>query len=447
MNEQLSFKNGDPVTVTEHRSAHLKEHYLSFPHPSGLRIYLFPKNLSTTYALYATRFGSADSDFTVNGEPLSLPEGCAHFLEHKMFEEADGSDAFSFFSARGADSNAYTTWDKTAYLFSATDHEAECLAALIRFVSDPHFTEASVKKEQGIIAEEIRMNDDSPYDCCYQNMFRALYQKNSIRNEICGSEESIGRITPALLYRCHTLFYRPSNMVLVVAGRLSLREVIDAVDSAYGSERAPDSAQEVTRHDQNENEPKGAYLPRIEVQMQVGKPMFVIGIKDSDAVSLPASERMRRDALMALLKEIYFSTSSELYNRMFDEGLISPDFSAAYGATPLYAFFEITGESDDPDRVLAEILRELSDAKQNGIDPEAFRRAKRVLYAKAVKSFDSTQSIGEMLLDYVLSDYDLFRYVNLFDELTLSDAEALLRSAFSKGSFTISIVSPLDGDA
>ena len=446
MNDQLYFRNGDPVTVTEHRSAHLKEQYLSFTHPTGLRVYLFPKKLSTTYALYATHFGSADSDFTVNGTPLSLPEGCAHFLEHKMFEEADGSDAFSFFSARGADSNAYTTWDKTAYLFSATDHELECLEALIRFVSDPHFTEESVKKEQGIIAEEIRMNDDSPYDRCYQNMFRALYRCNSIRNEICGSEESIGRITPAILYRCHELFYRPANMVLIVAGSLSLREVVDAIDRAYETVKIPDTAL-VTRHDQNENEPKGAYLPRIEVQMQVGKPMFVIGIKDSDALTLSASERMKRDALMALLKEIYFSTSSELYNRMFDDGLISPDFSAAYGATPLYAFFEITGESDDPDRVLKEILSEIEDAKKNGIDPEAFRRARRVLYAKSVKSFDSTQSIGEMLLDYVLSDYDLFRYVTLFDELSLSDAEALLRSAFSKDSFTISIVSPLDEEA
>ena len=167
MNDQLYFRNGDLVTVTEHRSAHLKEQYLSFTHPTGLRVYLFPKKLSTTYALYATHFGSADSDFTVNGTPLSLPEGCAHFLEHKMFEEADGSDAFSFFSARGADSNAYTTWDKTAYLFSATDHELECLEALIRFVSDPHFTEESVKKEQGIIAEEIRMGNIDADPCCH----------------------------------------------------------------------------------------------------------------------------------------------------------------------------------------------------------------------------------------------------------------------------------------
>ena len=446
MTEQLYFSDGAPVSVEVFRSELLSEQYYRVVHPSGLRIYLFPKALTTTSALYATRFGAADGAFTLAGDEgeTVLPDGCAHFLEHKMFEEADGSDAFERFSALGADANAYTSWDKTAYLFSATERVAESLEILLRFVSEPHFTEASVKKEQGIIAEEIRMNDDSPSERCFTNALRAIYRENSIRNEICGTEESISRITPAVLYKCCEVFYRPDNMVLVVSGHISLSEVLRVVDRVLPA--AAEDAPAVCRRDENASEIRAVYLPRIEERMQVGKPMFVIAVKDHDAVRMTPRERMRRDALMTLVKEMYFSTSSELYNRLLDEGLISPGFSAGYGATSLYAFFEIAGESDDPDRVLEEVRKTVAEAREDGIDPDMFERARRVLYAKTVKSFDSTRTVSEMLLDYVLSDYELFEYVELFQHVTAEDVTELLQNAFFEESFALSVISPLNGE-
>ena len=444
MMEEIIFSDGTRADVTEYYSALLSERYYRVIHPSGLPIYFFPKKHTTVSALYATRFGAADLAFTVDGEEETvLPMGCAHFLEHKMFEEEDGSDAFERFSALGADANAYTSWDKTAYLFHTTEAFGECLSALLSFVSRPYFTKETVKKEQGIIAEEIRMNDDSPAERCFTNALRAIYSENAVRNEICGTEESIGRITPEILYRCCDVFYRPSSMALVVSGDVTLREIVSVVDGVLGALPTRGPAPRYTRRDENRGETRAVCMPRIEERMEVGKPMFVIAVKDHDAVLLSPDERMRRDALMTLIREMYFSTSSELYTRLLDEELVSPQFSAGYGATSLYAFFEIAGESDDPDRVLREILGAIREIREKGVDPDAFERARRVLYAKTVKSFDSTKTVSEMLLDFVLSDYELFRYVSLFDTLTCDDVAELIESSFCEESFALSVISPL----
>ena len=447
MTDALYFKNGSPVLVEELGSDLLREHYYRTVHPSGLEIYLFPKDYSTVSALYAVRFGAANSAYRREGEitERELPDGCAHFLEHKMFEEEDGSDAFLLFSELGADANAYTSWDKTAYLFHATERASECLKALLKFVSTPHFTDASVKKERGIIAEEIRMNDESPVERCFMNLLRAMYERNAIRNEICGSEASIAEITPEVLYECCDVFYTPENMALVVAGNMPLSEIIEAVDAVLPSEKPTHPP--VTVRDENRNETAAVFTPRVEEKMPVGKPIFVIGMKDHAAASMSSEERMRRDALMSVIKEMYFSTSSELYNRLFDAGVISPCLSAAYGATPLYAFFEIAGESDEPDYVLGEVKKTLRAAAEEGVDDETFLRARRVLYAKTVKSFDSTKTVSEMLLDYVFADYELFRYVELLSDIEKRDVEALLRTAFPDEAFALSVISPLDIEA
>lgn len=440
MTEKIYFADGSSATAEHFHSSSLREEYFRVKHPSGLWIYLFPKPMTTAYALYGVRFGAAHSAYMLDGTEHIMPDGCAHFLEHKMFEQKDGTDAFERFSAFGADANAFTSWDKTAYLFSATEYVPECLETLLDFVSNPFFTDASVQKEQGIIAEEIRMNDDSPSERCFTNLLRAMYCANGIRNEICGTEQSIAEITPEILYKCCELFYRPQNMALVISGNLSLREVISTVDRVLPS--AENDRGAVSFCDGNRNETDSVFLPRIEEKMPVGKPLFVIGIKDQSAVRLSPEDRMRRDALMTVLKEMYFSTSSTLYNRLLEEGKISPSFSAGYGASELYAFFEIAGESDDPDEILREVRKTLRNAAETGVDEEDFERARRVLYAKTVKSFDSTRTVAEMLLDFVFSDYELFRYVELFDTISREEVEALLMDAFPEDAFTISVITP-----
>ena len=431
--------------IAERHFSHprLSEEYVELLHASGLRIYVFPKKMSTVSALYATAFGAMDTAFRLESDTTEtvVPDGCAHFLEHKMFEEADGSDAYERFSPLGADANAYTSWDKTAYLFHATGDSEEALRELLGFVSRPYFTRASVKKEQGIIAEEIRMNDDSPAERCFMNLLRAMYRENSIRKDICGSEASISEITPEVLYACHRVFYRPSNMVLVIAGDVDPDRIAAVVDEIL---EPTSDAREIFRRNDNANESPSVDTPYIEERMTVGRPIFVIGLKDHRATMLSPDERMRRDAAMTLLKEIYFSSSSKLYSALLDEGLISPSFAAGYGATARYAFLEIAGESDDPGRVLFEVKRTVKRAIEEGIDRDAFVRAKRVMYAKAVKSFDSTRTVAEMLLDYVMSDYELFRYVDLYEEITEEEVEGLLSEIFKEECYALSVIRPTD---
>ena len=211
------------IPSVTYKSDLLREEYTKFSHPSGLDIYVFPKKLSTTYAIFGAKYGSIHNRFKLDGESdwTVVPDGIAHFLEHKLFACPDGTDAFERFSEYGADANAYTSFNKTCYLFSCTDRFEESLGELLDFVTHPYFTEESVNSEIGIISEEIKMYDDNPSDRCFYGMLEGMYKSNSVRRNICGTKKSISRITPELLYSCYNTFYQLSNMALVVCGDVS----------------------------------------------------------------------------------------------------------------------------------------------------------------------------------------------------------------------------------
>ena len=270
------------MKTTEFSSELLREKYDLIEHESGLSIYVFPKKLTSTYALFATKYGSIDNAFVENGTEITVPDGIAHFLEHKLFENEDGSDSFSRFSALGADANAYTSYQRTAYLFSCTENFEESLEELLRFVTTPHFTEASVKKEQGIIAEEIRMYEDSPWDRCQRLLLCALYHHHPVKKNICGSIKSIGEITPELLYRCHRAFYHPSNMALIVCGDVNAKQVTSIVDRVLPKKEKPHTLERILP-----KEPPTVAKKRMDCRMQVSKPLFYIGVKDPVMIADP----------------------------------------------------------------------------------------------------------------------------------------------------------------
>ena len=278
------------VTVNNEK---LGECYYFHKHKSGLSVYVFPKSFSTTYAILATRYGSLEQTFRIRGEDsfITVPDGVAHFLEHKMFEEEDGSDAFQKFAPFGASANAYTSNDKTAYLFSATENVLPSLEVLLSFVTHPHFTEENVAKEQGIIGQEIDMGLDRPGRRLWYAVYSALYQKHGIRTDICGTVESISQITPALLYRCYNTFYHPSNMALCLVGDVDPEEVLRTVDGILG-ESAPI---EIERS--RPREPKEIAAHRVTVPMAVSRPLFSIGYKDMD-VRRTSKEAIRHSAVM-----------------------------------------------------------------------------------------------------------------------------------------------------
>ena len=418
-----------------HKSELLRERYYSTVHESGLPIYVFPKQLSVTHALLAVNYGSVHNA-AKQGKKPPFPDGIAHFLEHKLFSNEDGSDSFERFSALGADANAYTSHTRTVYLFSAAERVPEALAELIDFVTHPYFTPESVEKEQGIIAEEIRMCRDNPYDRCYYNMLEGLYHKHPVKTEICGTVRSIGEITDRTLYDCYRENYRLSNMALVVCGEMTPEEVLAVVDA-----HLPARAERMSAAAPCVSEPVTVHRSRVTDRGQVAKPIFSIGIKD---IAVPADplERARRDAGMAILSEMLFSSSGELYNRLYDAALISPEFSADFALTRDFGFMQISGEADDPEAVLAEILTYLEETRKNGLSEVDFERCRRVEFAEYIKGFDSTEEIANNLLAFVFDDASLFDHADILKNMRFSEVEQLFASFFVPERMTLSVVMP-----
>ncbi len=436
----MTLMNNTSFEIRE--SALLREKYYKYTHKCGLDIYVFPKKLSSTYAILGTRYGSIDSTFGIEGEGkmTTVPDGIAHFLEHKLFANEDGSDSFEKFSALGADANAYTSFNKTAYLFSATDAFEPSLCELIDFVTHPYFTKESVKKEIGIIAQEIKMYDDSPAEACYYGMLEGLYQYHGIRRNICGTEKSIAKITPELLYECYRVFYSPKNMALIVCGDVSPEEVVRIADSRLPKSAASPS---LIRSEENKREPRAVFMPRVSKKMQISKPIFNIGIKDSDIPKEPR-ERLKRDAAMSILNEMLFSRAGELYSELFESGAVSPEMSYCYTINDSFAFNSIAGEADDPEYVLGRIRDYIKEKRKSGLKRADFERGKRVMYAEFVKEFDSTDAIANNLLSFAFEGTELLSYADIISEIRFEDTETLFKTAFDDELFTLSAIYPLD---
>lgn len=432
------------VNFSHFSSAFLREEYRVYHHPSGLDIYIFPKQMTTTYALFGTKYGAIHNRFIPTGKstPITVPDGIAHFLEHKLFTCEDGSDAFERFSEYGSDANAYTSFNKTCYLFSCTDRFEESLQELLDFVTHPYFTEESVKKEIGIISEEIRMYDDNPSDRCFYGMLEAMYQTHSIRRNICGSIESISQISPKLLYDCYHSFYRLSNMALVVCGDVRDEDVLKIADRVL-----PNRAEHlppIVCINENEEESASVAQNKRTQRMQVAKPLFNIGIKDTDIPADPIA-RQRKDAAMSILDEMLFSRAGELYNRLIEKQMISPSLSYGYSISQSTAYNSIAGEADDPDAVLREIIDYIEHIKTVGLSEDDFLRGKRVMLAEFIKSFDSTDSIANNLFSFICEDCEIFSYADLLEEVSLEDVSRLLMSEFSEDAVALSVILPLEG--
>lgn len=424
--------------MVRYRSETLGEEYFKYTHSCGLDIYVFPKKMSSVYALFGVKYGSINNSFVRNGEQISVPDGIAHFLEHKLFFNEDGSDSFERFSEYGADANAYTSFNKTVYLFSCTDRFEDSLGELIDFVTHPYFTEESVNAEIGIISEEIKMYDDSPGDRCFYGMLEGMYEHHSIRRNICGSIQTIKSITPELLYDCYSAFYTPSNMALVVCGDVSADEVIAAADK-----HLPTSAEKacVTVSGENAKEKPEAFKSYVETRMQVSKPLFSIGYKDVNIPTDPR-ERIKRDAVMSILDEMIFARSAELYSSLFERNMISPAFSYGYTISKDFAYNSVAGEADDPVAVLAEISEHIRSLRESGLDRDEFERAKRVMYAESVKTFDSTESVANSLFAFVCEDAEMLEFTDILAGVTFDEVSAAFESAFDERTVTLSVVIP-----
>ncbi len=424
--------------ITVKRSEFLKEEYYTFKHKSGLPVYVFPKKLSTSYALFATRYGSVDSRFKLEGDKefTVVPDGIAHYLEHKLFENPNGEDTFSRFAKYGANANAYTSNTMTAYLFSCTSNFKESLEVLLDFVKTPYFTEENVEKEQGIIAQEIKMYDDHPFRRLYQMMLEAMYEKHNVRINVAGTVESISHITADILYECYRVFYNLSNMMLIVCGDVSAEEVNEVCDKVL-KEEAP--AKIIRDYPDEKAE---VFKAKTDCSMQVAKPLFAIGIKDVD-IPEDGKMRMKKSAVSDILNDVLFGKAGDFYNRLYEEGLISNQFDAGYNIGKSYAFNSLFGESSEPETVYEKFVSCVEAAKREGLPREDFERSKRALYANVVKWFDSTEEIANNFLAFLIDDGDLLDYADVLASVTYEDATELLNKAYKTEYYSLSVVNPL----
>ena len=431
------------MTEQKISSALLLEEYKKYVLPCGLSVYIFPKKLTTYYAIFGVRYGSIHTNAIskANGSTtLNFPDGIAHFLEHKLFANEDGTDAFEHFSALGADSNAYTSSNKTAYLFSATENFYDSLRELITFVTHPHFTEENISSEVGIITEEIKMYDDSPSDCCFYGMLEGMYEHHSVKHNICGTAESIRKITPKMLYECYNAFYNLNNMSLFICGDVDDKKILDIANELLPTRS---NSFEIEFPNENEKESKSVHIPYVEKKMQVSKPIFNIGIKDTDIPS-DSNERQKKDAAYSILNEMIFSRAGKLYTELLEADIISPHLSYGYTVSPTCAYNSIAGEADDPQLVLEKILEFVENIKKDGLSQDDFLRGKRVMYAEFVKSFDSTDNIANNLLSFTFDDCELLSYAEIIDSVTFDDVCEIFKSAFDKEKITLSVILPLE---
>lgn len=422
--------------ISERRTAYselLCEKYEILRLSCGVTLNLFPKKTSSTVAMISADFGAMDRRLQ-NGE--LLPAGVAHFLEHKLFTNEDGSDSFERFSALGADANAFTSVKRTVYYFSAAEHFDECFRELLTFVMHPAFTEESVQRERGIIAEEILQTLDDPYSTVYRNMLKGLYGEQPITEEICGTLESIGQITPAVLMQAYESYYAPSNLTIAVCGDIDTDAVLRITQECFSHlscrEKLPREGFETA---------KTAEKASLTATGAVGVPTFCIGVKDL-VVERDPQRRMQREAAMNVLCEMLFSGSGELYDQLLRQGLITSDLSAEYHQSTTHAYLCISGDSEDPERLFGEICAFLEAQKRTGLSPEGFERARRVEYAEYIKAFDCAEEIANVILSFSQEGTDPFAYPAQLQALSLSALEALLDSFFDPSCFTCSVMYP-----
>lgn len=413
-------------------------------HESGLKIIVAPKkHFAGSYAILGTRFGSVVNRFKAAGdkEETCLPDGIAHYLEHKMFDQENGEIVFDRFSEHGADANAFTGFTQTAYLFRTTSDFYECLDILLDYTMHPYFTNETVEKERGIIGQEIRMYNDDPDWNVYFNALRAMYSVNTVNIDIAGTDESIAKITPELLYKCYNTFYAPENMVLAVAGNVDPDEVYKFV-----SDRLPKKRENAKAELFFETEPLEVAKEKIKVEFDIGTPQFVIGFKQEGFdKAAGADKRTEEEAMLHVLAKVLFGKGSRLYNELYDDGLINDSFSYSVSRTEAYGFTTVSGESENPDEVFRRVKEFVDEKRRTGITEAEFLLAQKACRGRALQLYDSIAEYANELLSFSLENADYASYATNVLSLEPDGANDVLLSSFDPARAVLSAVYPKGG--
>lgn len=419
--------------IREIKNELLNDSYYEIDHSSGYKIFVYPKeNYSSSYAIFGTKYGSIDTCFKVEGQEnfTEIPEGIAHFLEHKLFESEE-LDAFARYAKTGASANAYTSFDKTCYLFSCTDNFEESLEILFDFVQNPYFTEQTVQKEQGIIGQEIRMYEDEPGWESLFVLLRSMYHNHPVRIDIAGTVESISHITADLLYECYNTFYNPANMALAVAGNVTVEQVLRVADKMLKANKS----RKIERKFQEE---PATVVEKIAVKnLPVSMPIFAIGFKED--IKTPC-RTLKESIVSNMLLDIIAGKTSSLYEKLLNEGFINTTFDTEYFEGYGYSAHIFTGESYEYEKVRECINEELERVIRDGVNEDDFDRIKKKHYGNFIMNFNDIDSISNSLIGAYFNGDGLFQQLEVLESITVEDVNNRLRNAINIENSSMSVI-------
>ena len=406
---------------------------------NGLNVYVDVRpDYQKQFAFFAANYGGMNLRFQgEDGHWVNTPAGVAHFLEHKMFDTEEGN-ALQLLAANGVDPNAFTSANITGYYFDGTRAFEENLRTLLSFVSVPYFTEESVAKEQGIIAQEIRMMDDNPDYVLYRQQLEAMYQRHPIRLGVAGTEESISRITADTLYQCHRAFYNPANMVLCVAGNVDPERVC-----AICSEVLPGEGFPAAENDFGRDEPMQVGSQLVERRMPVAVPLFQLAFKGAPP---PQGQELRQRLVGELLCDTLFSPSAPLYSRLYEEGLINSTFDCGYESVSGCAYLGVGGESRSPELIRERVLAEVERVRREGIDTTLWERQKKAAYGSMIRRLNSLEDTCIELAMCHFNGEDYLRFPELYQSIEPADGQTMLEEWFELERSVLSVIRPLEED-
>jgi len=404
---------------------------------NGLTVVVVPrKGFTKKLAYFVTDYGSIHTDFVLEGKEYHTPAGVAHYLEHKMFDLPGDRDVSGEFAHMGAMTNAFTSFDMTAYYFSCTENFENCLRLLLEFVSTPYFTEESVEKERGIIDQEIGMNLDAPDSVVFDNLMQALYRKHPIRVPILGNSDTIREITPEILHACHRAFYTPGNMLLCVIGDVEPEKVSGIAREVLGTEH-----REVGRKLRDWSEEMTRVEEKKEAAMEVAMPMFDMAFKCEPLNT--GNEAIRQEMIADLTAEALFGESSELYLRLYEEGLIDSSFGGGFETVDGCAMLMCSGDSDNPEAVREAILSQAEKLAAEGIPEKNFLRMKRSAFGRRIRGLDSFDSTCFRICAYHFSGFDYFRFPEVYRSIEASEIAEFLGTVVKRERCSLSVINPL----
>ena len=404
---------------------------------NGLTVIVFPKKgMQKKYMIWGTNYGSNDNKFIVPGENeiTEVPNGVAHFLEHKLFEQPDGTNSLDTLTALGVNANAYTTNDHTAYLFECTDNFYPAMDELMDYVQHPYFTDENVEKEKGIIGQEIRMYDDYPEWKVYLNALNAMYHNNPIKIDITGTIETISHIDKEILYKCYKTFYHPSNMIIVIAGNFEPEKIIEEVKKRLIKTEEKGEIRRI-----NSEEPKEIVQSYVEEKLEVSQPLYTIGIKE-EVDKLNPNEQVKRYIAMEILLDLIFGKSSKLYKKLYEDGKIFGEPSLSYEIGRKYSHILIAGQSNEPNFVYEEFKKTVEKMQKEGINIEHFKRLKKKEYGEYIREYNDVSDIARMFLTDALKGICTFDYLEEINRINVEYLNQMLESVFKKEKMVLSIV-------